>query len=154
MSLYASEINGIVESVWTSAMGFSVMEDDPFHLEFEKGTTYGGVVQITGAWDGMLALQCSNALARLATTELMGIPGDEVSESDIHDAVGELANMVGGNFKSLLPGECSLGLPVVLDGSGFRITLPGGVQVLRCAYKVQGEPLSVTVLSHAGAAVA
>jgi chemotaxis protein CheX len=141
-------IDEIVESVWNSSLGLAVVADDPFRLDGERGRIFGGVVQITGAWDGVVAVQCSEPLARLATTAMMGIPENEMALADVQDTVGELANMVGGNVKSLLEGKCALGLPVVVEGMDFRMRLPGSTQLLQCAFRAEGEPFSVTVLRH------
>ena len=43
-------------------------------------------------------------------------PG-EPAEADIADALGEIANVIGGNLKSTLPGPSLLSLPVVTTGS-------------------------------------
>lgn len=40
-------------------------------------------------------------------------PGEEVTEDDLVDAFGEIANVVGGNLKSLLPEHAVLSLPTV-----------------------------------------
>lgn len=143
-----ASIDEIVETVWTSTLGLPVVPDDPFRLESERGHTFGGIVQITGAWDGVVAVQCSAALARRATGTMMGLADREIALSDIQDTVGELANMVGGNVKALLPGRCVLGLPVVVEGADFRMRLPGSTQILQCAFRAEGEPFSVTVLRH------
>ena len=36
-----------------------------------------------------------------------------LDDEDIDDALGELANVVGGNVKAVLPGPSALGLPEV-----------------------------------------
>ena len=40
-------------------------------------------------------------------------PDEEVTEADLVDAFGEIANVVGGNLKSLLPEHAVLSLPTV-----------------------------------------
>ena len=62
------------------------------------------------------------------------------------DAVGELANMVGGSLKGLVPGPSRLSLPTVVDGSDYSTKIPGAKQVVQAALSAAGEPLIVTVL--------
>ncbi|MCU0705946.1 MAG: chemotaxis protein CheX, partial [Fimbriiglobus sp.] len=45
-------------------------------------------------------------------------PSAEVTPAELADALGELANMVGGNLKALLPDGCRLSLPSVEPGAG------------------------------------
>jgi chemotaxis protein CheX len=40
-------------------------------------------------------------------------PPTVVDAEDVADALGELANVLGGNIKSVLPGESRLGLPQI-----------------------------------------
>jgi hypothetical protein len=40
-------------------------------------------------------------------------PPTVVDDEDVADALGELANVLGGNIKSVLPGESRLGLPQI-----------------------------------------
>jgi len=37
-------------------------------------------------------------------------------DDDVRDSIGELANMVGGNLKSLMPPGVALSLPSVVEG--------------------------------------
>lgn len=41
---------------------------------------------------------------------------NELSDSDVADALGEFVNIVGGNIKSALPGPIALSLPLVALG--------------------------------------
>jgi chemotaxis protein CheX len=71
-----------------------------------------GRIQFSGNWMGSLTASCSEALARrIAATMFM--QGEDVSESDLRDAFGEVVNMLGGNLKALLPPPCQLSLPTV-----------------------------------------
>ncbi len=151
MSGLESSIGEIVDTIFSSTLAFPVLPDDPFRVQEVLGRTFTGVVQISGAWDGAVAVHCTEALARRATTAMMGIAGPDVVLVDIQDTLGELANMTGGNIKALLPEPCTLGLPVVIEGEDFRMRLPGSVQVLQCAYRADGEPFSVTVLRRVAA---
>ena len=73
----------------------------------------------------------------------------ELTTADLHDALGELTNMTGGNLKALLPEPCTLGLPVVVEGVDYRFRLPGSAPVRRSAFRVGDEPIVVTVLERA-----
>ena len=84
-----------------------------------------GVVQ-RGAVPGLVAEPGTVTLVGRRTDELdrdvatqiagamLGLdPGDELPEPDVHDAVGEVLNVVGGSVKGALMGSSALGLPGV-----------------------------------------
>jgi chemotaxis protein CheX len=102
------------------------------------------LVSITGGWDGHVVFGCSAPASRTAAAQLLAIPEDELEEPDVADAVGELANMIGGNIKSLLPGPSALTLPLVSLG-GAALHLPSSTEVVRLDLAWQGQPIHVSV---------
>ena len=75
-----------------------------------------------------------------------GIESSAASVSDSQDAVGELANMTGGNVKALLPMTCRLSLPRVVEGTGHTTRPPGGELVTTVAFDCQGSSLVIQLL--------
>ncbi len=114
----------------------------------EKIGGIGACVQITGAWEGAVRVDCSGSLARLATSRFLGVSPEEVDIDQIRDAMGELANMSAGSVKPLLPPPCQLSLPTVADGSDYNFTVPHGAVLLNSGFEYQGEPLKITVLQR------
>ena len=108
----------------------------------------GACVQITGAWEGAVRVDCSEALAELATARFLGVAPEEVVIEQVRDAMGELANMSAGSIKPLLPPPCQLSLPTVADGSDYNFTVPHGEVVLASIFGYQGELMKVTVLQR------
>ncbi|MBY0489620.1 MAG: chemotaxis protein CheX [Gemmatimonadaceae bacterium] len=144
-------IDGIVASVWESMLGMVVEPDDtiqPLGHDPVSEHTYAGVVQIGGAWDGAVAVQCSDRMARHAAQHMFSLEHGDVSVADLQDALGELTNMTGGNIKALLPEPCRLGLPVVVEGADYRLRLPGASVVRRATYRADGELVVVTMLER------
>ena len=54
------------------------------------------------------------AAAQRAAAAFLAMDEDEVAEDDVVDVMGELANIVGGNVKSMLPSGCFVSLPHVV----------------------------------------
>ena len=53
---------------------------------------------------------------------------EDKTGSELADAMGEICNMVAGNFKNKIAGlsaGCMLSVPTVITGSELRFTLPG-----------------------------
>jgi chemotaxis protein CheX len=92
-----------------------------------------GVVGLTGTTKGVLAVHIPHNVAFAITGNFLGIELDEVNE-DVEDAIGELANMVGGNVKSLLSEkgrDIDLSLPSTVSGKeyGFH-TIKGAEKIV------------------------
>lgn len=90
-------------------------------------------VDLHGEWSGRAVLVTAHETAEDLARALLALEsGSAVSRPDLEDAFGEIANVVGGNLKSLLPHAGTLGLPQV--GSE--------VPPLAGAARVQHLPLS------------
>lgn len=103
--------------------------------------TLSAVVHITGAVDGAVVLHATEAFARAAAAKMFAIAAEDATTVDQQDALGELCNVVGGNFKSLLPEPCRLSLPTVVDGSDYSFRIPGSLKTAQYGLDVQGQPL-------------
>lgn len=100
----------ITRTVWRCTLGFDVL-----HLALldssDRGPQARATVSLRGAWTGQLSVFCSDTLARRAAGVLFGRPPESITAAESLDALGELANMTGGNLKALLPGPCELSTP-------------------------------------------
>ena len=80
-----------------------------------------GVIGLAGTHKGVLAIHFPNAVAMAITGSFLGMDVDEINE-DVEDAVGELANMLGGSVKSILSAkgrDIDLSLPSVISGENY-----------------------------------
>ena len=101
-------------------------------------------VSVTGVWWGHVVISFSPKAARNVAAALLGLDVADATTDDVTDAVGELANIIGGNVKSLLPGPCALSLPYVqMSGES---SWPDVVQVCRLDASWLGEAVTVRVL--------
>jgi chemotaxis protein CheX len=71
-------------------------------------------VSIRGAWRGDVEVRLSPSMARRFAREAFQIEPGPSDDPVVMDMAGEVANMIGGNLKALLPEPCALSLPVVL----------------------------------------
>jgi chemotaxis protein CheX len=139
------DVGRLVESVWAAVLDLEVRPGEPGASA--TGALPGGEdlltgrVPITGAWEGRVLLACAQALAREAAGRMFGVPPGEVTAEQVHDALGELTNVVGGNVKALLPGMSRLGLPTVAPGGEGA----AGPCLLRLTFECRGLPLRVVI---------
>jgi chemotaxis protein CheX len=135
----------MVEQVWTSYLDPEGV--DPL-IPAESGEAASEVhssVSITGTWQGAVVYGSSVAAARHAAAAFLAMEPDEVSEEDISDVLGEIANIVGGNVKAMLPAGCLLSLPQVVLAPEWASRYPSAVQVAGLYGTWRGEPVSITM---------
>src|SRR4051812_2681989 len=144
--LDAETVLGIADQIWPSLVGdgevFVPVPAPP------PAETVSAWVDITGPWTGSVVLTCAPATAEALTASvLMTRPPVVVDADDVEDALGELANVLGGNIKSVLPGESRLGLPQIGSSpSQGRLD-----DVCRVAGQWRGQFLTITVQGAADA---
>jgi chemotaxis protein CheX len=104
---------------------------------------YTACVSFTGAWEGTVMVHCADEMATAMTASLFGMEVDDVAPDEVGDAVGELANILAGNIKRLLPEPTILSVPSVAHGTNYHITVPGAV--VDCVTDSVTEAGAVTV---------
>jgi chemotaxis protein CheX len=150
------DLSEIVEQVWSSYLdpeGISpLLPPLPGELDDVAGAARDvcASVSITGAWHGHVVVACSATTGKHAAAALLAMDAGEVTDDDVVDALGELANIVGGNVKSTLPSQCAVSLPHVIVGSGVSSKFPLAIQVCELVAIWQGEPVSVSVWQSRG----
>ncbi len=134
------------ENIWSQTLGVSLTPRADTNLRV-PGAMIQGQVQVTGQWQGTLVLQCSLQAARRAAGVMFDRQEDDLTQEDIHDTVGELANMIGGTVKSMVADDgCFLSLPIVIEGTDFNVRALNTKVIARQAFEDAGEPIVVTVL--------
>jgi chemotaxis protein CheX len=139
------DVREMMSQIWG---GMLQIELSPLPASPEKLSGIGACVQITGAWEGAVRVDCDQRLAELATARFLGVTPAEVAIEQIRDAMGELANMSAGTVKPLLPPPCQLSLPTVADGSDYTFTVPHGEVLLASSFEHNGLPMRLTILQR------
>ena len=142
MTIDHEGVREIVAEIWESMLGLGI-DAAPAAVD-DGGREVCAAVQITGAWEGAFLLECPEASARRFATAMLGYDGGELpSASEVHDVIGELANMAGGNLKAAIGGESRLSLPTVAAGTDLDLNVVGATEVVRTDYTSDGAPFSV-----------
>ena len=135
----------MVEQVWVSYLdpeGVSPLV--PTGNDGQPSEVHSSV-SITGSWTGHVVYASSNAAARRAAAAFLAMEADEVSQEDLSDVLGELANIVGGNVKAMLPPGCFLSLPQVVLAPESTTIYPNAERVTGLYGTWEGEPVSVSM---------
>lgn len=103
-------------------------------------------VYFAGPWKGAALIECGLDLAIQFANHLM--PGCNPSsfDDDVRDCMGELANMIGGNLKALLPDGVQLSMPSVVNGSNYSVRMCGQHSFLRLAFDCDLGRFWITVI--------
>lgn len=111
----------------------------------DGGETITSLVTITGAWNGAVIAEFPTPLADTLTRALLR--GDDApSDEEIHDALGELVNIMAGNIKALLPEPSRLSMPAVAFGSDYGMNVIGSRTIARAPFTCGGQVFTVTLV--------
>ena len=105
-------------------------------------------VAFAGHRKGLVVVYTSLAAARHITSTMLGIPLQEVN-GEVPDAMGEIANMVAGQFRNRLAAvepPSDISVPTVTIGTDFSTLYSSAVQRSRCPFDMEGEPISVELI--------
>lgn len=111
---------------------------------------FTAMVGLAGQVCGLLSLRCGSQSAALMASKMLGV---EVKQEDqqMWDAIGEVANMIAGNFKNKLAGladGCMLSVPTVITGSDYNCRSMADSAPLEVAFRFEGEPVLVALELH------
>jgi chemotaxis protein CheX len=98
---------------------------------------------IEGAVFVILSLDCAKLIA---CTMLMAEEGDELSDEEIEDAMGEVANLVAGGFKAKIAediGNITISVPTVMTGADISPSTKGHTHEADVFMKTQEHPIRI-----------
>ena len=128
MSNFLEISDKIIESTVEIFTGMVMME---ISVAGEPLTTLGplrqsitGMIGLAGTHRGVLAVHLPNKVAMEVTGNFLGMEISEIND-DVQDAIGEIANMLGGNLKTILSDrgkDIQLSLPSTISGDQYNFT--------------------------------
>lgn len=127
---------------------------DILHLtqEVEAGTHFRNsvtaMVGLAGTCNGMVCLHTSQNLALGFTAQMLGMDVSEVQD-DLDDALGEIANMIGGSFKHHLSNsgnDIKLSTPSVVTGTDYSFSSGHSGDTLTLLFSANGEEFMVSIV--------
>ena len=138
-----SELNRVTSQIWEYM--FEWMAQTTETAPSNDVDTRSAMVMVSGAWQGAVIITASRNLAGLAAAHMFSVAPEEVSDECVGEALKELANITGGNIKTVLPEPCVLSTPVSLGNVGFGFYPAETEPVCSLHYTVHNEPFKVTV---------
>ena len=104
-------------------LGLELAVGEPRVEQEAPGITDGvfAFVGIAGGWTGSGTISCTASFACMLCAQLLSMEAKSVNE-EVLDAVGEITNMIIGNFKTQVEesvGSLGLSIPTVIYGRNF-----------------------------------
>lgn len=147
-------INNAVSDVFDTMLSMEVESVATNQPENLSGAHIVGTVSFAGAVMGNVNMHVSDEFARQMTAAMLGMETDEIDgEEEVHDVIGEVCNMIGGDLKSRLCDSdltCELSIPSITSGKEFSIASKGWDRRELCAFRNQQHTAVVEVFIKSG----
>ncbi len=117
-------------------------------LSIPQGVT--SMVGMAGELCGVLTVHCDEKSAALMTSKMLGVELDKVG-AEMTDALGEICNMVAGNFKNKISGlgdGCMLSPPTVVTGSDYSMYSLADCPALEVKLLFESMPVVISLQIH------
>jgi chemotaxis protein CheX len=147
MSIDDANVRSTTQNIWSSVLGLelSALPEIPGE-DAEPAST--ACILISGDWEGAVMLQSRTGAARAFVAKMFESAPDDLTPDDFDDGLGELANLVGGNFKNQIGGVCALSLPTVVHGRDHVLRVPQSRLLDQAAFEVDGMGVVVSVFER------
>jgi chemotaxis protein CheX len=142
MNATEEDLCEIAVSIWESL--FTVPLQRVASEPAIPGPVITGCVTIEGAWHGAVMLTCERSLATVLAAELFDSE-EPVTQADVRDTLGEVTNMLAGNFKALLAHPSHISLPTVAVGAHYDVTVVGTRQTMAVRFRCGMGVLQISV---------
>lgn len=144
LSVYRSDVTNIVVSVFQTMLNLEIAATESSWVDAPDGVT--AAVYFAGTWRGAVLLECTRPQALEFTHRLMSIDPPKSIDDDVRDALGELANILAGNLKSVLPSGIGLSMPSVVEGTDYSLRICGGFLADRMSFTSDAGAVWVTLI--------
>jgi len=143
---YAQDIAAATQEIFSSMVMLDVTPGEPFkRSDSQLVNSISGIIGLTGSTKGMLAIHLPDKVALAITTAFLGMDVEEIDE-DVCDAVGELANMLGGSIKATLDPEGSkvqLSMPSAIHGEEYAVDCLAEAELVTVPFAFNGQTFMV-----------
>ena len=143
---HAQHIIESTQEIFSSMIMLEVAAGEPFIRNNEMlQNSISGIIGLAGATKGLLAIHLSNDAALAVTTAFLGMDVGEIDE-DVRDAVGELANMLGGSLKAVLDpngSEVQLSMPSAVHGEEYSVDCLANAATVSVPFSFENHKFTV-----------
>jgi chemotaxis protein CheX len=149
-SLFIDELTAATRDVFKTMVFQEVVASAPIAGDALKpGAHVVGTVAFAGRTSGLVVFYSTMDAAQTITASMLGIEPASVN-GELHDAIGELTNMIAGSFRTRVAhvkGETwAISVPTVTVGSDFYTKYVSDVQRVLCPFRMNSAELFVELI--------
>ena len=138
-----------VQNVFSTMLGVDDITHVPVQAEFPDtcSTCLTAMIGMVGRYNGMVSIILPLPLALSFTSLMLDMEVTEMN-GDVNDAMGEIANMIGGSFKlhlSKAGDDVKLSIPSVVCGSCYTVSASSKTDVLKLDLKSGSEMFAISL---------
>lgn len=122
-------------------------ELQPFTPDTPQPLEVTSMVGLAGELCGVLSVCCSRESAVVMASKMLGVEPAKIGD-ELADALGEIANMVAGNFKNKVSGlgdGCMLSVPTVVIGADYNVHSLADSHTLELNLLFEGKPVAISL---------
>ena len=143
-----------IKEVFATMFSMEVTLFDGEQQGVECNNRIVGSVSFAGDVMGSVNIHVTDDFARLMTAAMLDMQVSEIEgEEEVHDVIGELCNMIGGDLKSRLCDfglPCKLSIPSIACGNNFTVRSKGWASKERLTFRHEGHTALVEVYMKPG----
>ena len=144
LGCYQRDLSSIVVDVFRTMLNMEV--EPKGHGQPHSEGSITAAVHFVGEWKGAVLLRITSEQACTLAARFIPVRSPAQFDDDVRDAIGELANMIAGNLKSVLPPGVALSMPSVLEGSNYAMRICGGNLAKSVRYSSEAGDFLVTLV--------
>src|SRR5579872_6767356 len=145
----AEYVRASTAEVFATMLGLEI-EPAPEHVDATDPAVSDGVltfIGLAGPWTGAGTISCSAEFACQLCAQFLMVEAPSVNE-EVLDAMGELTNMIIGNFKTMIEehlGPLCLSIPTVIYGRNFTSRSTGHNAWIVLPFRCNDQMLEIRV---------
>lgn len=138
----AKYIIDATQEVFSTMIMMDISDDYPLRDPINRfKCSITGMVGFAGTYSGVISIHCPVSLALKITSSMLGMECDEENE-DLNDAIGEIANMLGGSVKQVLSKgglDVKLSIPTVISGEDYTVNSLSDIDCVVIPFKIEED---------------
>jgi chemotaxis protein CheX len=141
-----------VREIFSTMVGVEVSSSQIVATSTKFKDCVTAMVGFAGSFSGLISINTPRSLAMEFTSQMLGMDVTECDD-DVRDALGEIANMMGGSFKHHFVDdghEVKLSTPSVISGEEYDMSMGSVPDTLTLLFESGTEHFMVSVYLEAG----
>lgn len=142
-------VNNAMTVVFDTMLSMNVEQVNADINELGDGQHVVGTVSFAGDVMGNVNIHVNQIFANKMAAAMLGMEEDEIeTDEEVHDVLGEVCNMVGGDIKSRLCDAglpCDLSIPTITVGNDFNIESKGWARSEKYGFRTEQNTAYVEI---------